>query len=130
MCAKRTYRHGRCDPAHNPKLRWAYVGSPRSAANQQQVSACRGHLQNSHWLAAATAEHEEDVMVLPSRMIMGIAMVIGAGAVTWGSLYALRPMHPGTVEIRQLDARSWAVEISQRGTESVVVHSQPGTPAQ
>ena len=69
-------------------------------------------------------------MVLQSRMIMGVAVAMGVGAVAWGSLYALRPLHNGTVEIRQLEARSWAVEISQPGSDSAVVDSRPAVPAQ
>lgn len=65
-------------------------------------------------------------MVIQSRMIMGIAVVIGLGAAAWGSVYALRPIQHGSVEIKQLDDRSWAVEITQVNTETAVVASQPG----
>jgi hypothetical protein len=69
---------------------------------------------------------KENVMVIQSRMIMGIAVVVGLGAAVWGSVHALRPLHHGSVEIRQVEARSWAVEITQLDVESVVVASQPG----
>jgi len=65
-------------------------------------------------------------MVIQSRMVMGIAAAIALGAAAWGSVYALRPVHPGTVEIKQLDSRAWAVEITQLGTDSVVIDSKPG----
>ena len=65
-------------------------------------------------------------MVIQSRTIMGIAVVIGLGVAAWGSMYALRPIHHGSVEIKQLEDRSWAVEITQLNTDSPVVASQPG----
>ena len=75
------------------------------------------------------AAQEEDVMVIQSRMVMGIAAVIAVGAAAWGSMFALRPTHQGTVEIKQVDSRAWAVEITELGADSVVVASQPASAA-
>ncbi len=62
-------------------------------------------------------------MVIESRTIVGAAGAFAlVGAVLWGSALMLEPpantnvnANAGTVEVRQLEERSWAVEVKELG---------------
>lgn len=59
-------------------------------------------------------------MVIESRTMVGVAgacAIVGAGL--WLSLsLATPPQHAGTVEVQQIEERSWAVEIKDLGTNT------------
>jgi hypothetical protein len=62
------------------------------------------------------------IMVIESRTMIGAAgalAIVGAGL--WVTLSATTPppAHSGTVEIQQVQERSWAVEIKDLGDETV-----------
>jgi hypothetical protein len=69
--------------------------------------------------SAGRALREEVVMVIESRTIVGAAGAFAlVGAALWGSALLLE--HPkkadtGSVEVRQIDERSWAVEVKDLG---------------
>lgn len=58
-------------------------------------------------------------MVIESRMIVGAAGAFAlVGAALWGSAVMLEPQapkHTGSVEVRQLQERAWAVEVKDLG---------------
>lgn len=59
-------------------------------------------------------------MVIESRTMVGAAGVFAiVGAVVWVSMSATSaPMHNGTVEVQQIEERSWAVEVKDLGADS------------
>lgn len=58
-------------------------------------------------------------MVIESRTIVGAAGAFAlVGAALWGSALLLEPpanLNPGTVEVRQIQERSWTVEVKDLG---------------
>jgi hypothetical protein len=58
-------------------------------------------------------------MVIESRTIVGAAGAFAlVGAALWGSAVVLEPPpqpEAGTVEVRQIEERSWAVEVKDLG---------------
>jgi hypothetical protein len=58
-------------------------------------------------------------MVIESRTIVGAAGAFAlVGAVLWGSAVVLEPPprpETGSVEVRQIEERSWAVEVKDLG---------------
>jgi hypothetical protein len=69
--------------------------------------------------SAGRALREEVVMVIESRTIVGAAGAFAlVGAALWGSAMMLEPptkADTGSVEVRQIDERSWAVEVKDLG---------------
>jgi hypothetical protein len=59
-------------------------------------------------------------MVIESRKLLGgVAALAAVGAVAWVSMFAFTPLRHGTVEVQQLNAPSWAVEVKELGLASV-----------
>lgn len=57
-------------------------------------------------------------MIIESRTIVGAAGAFAlVGAVLWGGAVMLQPppKEPGSVEIRQINERAWAVEVKDLG---------------
>ncbi len=68
--------------------------------------------------------------MIQSRVMMGGIAAVIAVAAAWGSVWLLAPEHHGTVEIQQLDSRSWSTEITELGSGSVDVDANSGRTAQ
>lgn len=58
-------------------------------------------------------------MIIESRTMVGAAGAFAVvGAAIWFSLSMSTPTHNGTVEVQQIEERSWAVEIKDLGATS------------
>lgn len=56
-------------------------------------------------------------MVIEARTIVGTAAAFAVlGAALWFSIAATTPAQSGTVQVQQLQERSWAVEVQDLGT--------------
>ena len=68
---------------------------------------------------AARLRNQEVVMVIQSRTVVGAAAALAlVGAALWGSaMLTTPPEQSGSVEVQQVQERSWAVEVKDLGEQ-------------